>query len=374
MVIFVDESGFTGNDLLNTDQPYFVLSSVSVSEADAQYLVEKTKKDFRIQANELKASQLLRTSRGRDAVNYILHNLQGRYALSCNDKSYNLCCKFFEYVFEPVLQRNNSIFYANNFHLFIANTIYLFSVNEDKAASEILVSFAKMMRELNFDGLRNFFSSTVSPGMPDDVFLPMVDFMEGFSDEIIEELEVLKITDDQGKWILDLSFSSLCSLLRHWAERHSELLVVCDPSKPLAALTDSLDVMIGRTDRPKINFPGKSQFSPIFNLKESIQFRDSKVSAGVQLADVLASSAVFALKQKDKGLLSMVEKGNIAESVFPTLENVDLSKKQPFVNCAVLLELGNRARNGYDPIDGMAEYYERIKREYDVSNNPTTSE
>ena len=127
MPIFIDESGFTGNNLLDAEQPYFVLSSVSISDDDAQYLVNKVKGDFQIQAvaDELKGANLLRTADGMNVVKYILYNIQGRYALSYNHKSYALCGKFFEYVFEPVLQENKSFFYANNFHLFIADYTFL---------------------------------------------------------------------------------------------------------------------------------------------------------------------------------------------------------------------------------------------------------
>ncbi len=373
MPIFVDEAGFTGNDLLNDEQPFFVLSSVHISDAEAQHLVEKTKKNFQLRANELKANRLLRTNNGRNAIEYILGKLQGRYALSCNHKTYNLCCKFFEYVFEPVLKEKSRIFYSNNFHLFIANTIYLFSANEDGTTSEILTGFAKMMREKDFQALRVGFSSKADPQMPKEVFKSIVDFMESYSNKIIEELDILKITGDHGKWILDLSFSSLSSLLRHWAKSESELTVICDSSKPLAAIKDSLNIMIGRTDRPQFTFPGRDPISPVFNLKESIQFKDSRKSSGIQLADILASSAVYAIKNKNEDLWHMIGEGMIEESVFPTPDNVDLTKKQPFVNGVVLQELASRARQGSDPVKGMAEYYQYVKNSYDFSPPTNTS-
>jgi hypothetical protein len=34
-------------------------------------------------------------------------------------------CKFFEYIFEPALQRNNKFFYDVDFHKFVANVLYL---------------------------------------------------------------------------------------------------------------------------------------------------------------------------------------------------------------------------------------------------------
>lgn len=370
-MIFVDEAGFTGNDLLNAEQPYFVLSSVSISEEEAGTIIQQTRDKFRISAEELKARKLLRSARGRDAVKYIIYNLQGRYALSCNHKSYNLCCKFFEYVFEPVLKDSNILFYRNNFHLFIANTLFLFFQSEDRAASDIIVSFARMMREKNFDALRRLFSPDERSNHLNDIFAQMVDFMEGYADVINEELEILNIMDDRGKWILDLSISSLYSVLRHWSQSHDELTVICDPSKPLADLVPRLDVMIGRSDRPIIRFPGREAYSPIFNLKERVSFQESHLSSGIQLADILASTSVYAIKENDTELLPMVDDGKIYESVFPTPENVDLSKKQPFLNGIVLHELAERARGGLDPLRYMEEYYELINEQYDISPPPS---
>ncbi len=367
MPIFIDESGFTGNDLLEANQPYFVMSSVSISDDDAQYLVNKVKADFQIQAvaDELKGANLLRTADGMNVVKYILYNIQGKYALSAIHKSYALCGKFFEYVFEPVLQKNNMLFYNNNFHLFIAGTLFFFSTRKNTTASEIMISFSKMIRARDFDALRAFFLNKTSP--LDGVFLDMISFMEGYSDAIIEELDTLKITTDGGKWTLELSISTLHSLLRHWAKSHDEMTVICDESKPLEALAPHLDIMIGRTDRPQLFHPVTGRYCPIFNLKRSIQFKDSKESAGIQLADIVASSTTYALKKDDKSLLQILDEGNIIESMFPTLEHIDLTKRQPFINSKILQELANRARNNYDPLLDMAAYYEFISEQYDTS-------
>ncbi len=78
-------------------------------------------------------------------------------------------------------------------------------------------------------------------------------------------------------------------------------------------------------------------------------------------------SASFALKENDRDLLQIVYEGVVEESIFPTPENMDLRKKQPFLNGIVLQELANRARNGYDPTQEIAEYYEIIGERYDAS-------
>ncbi len=366
MPIFIDESGFTGNNLLDANQPYFTLSSVSISDAEAQGLVDRVRTDFRIQGDELKAGSLLKNPKGRKAVKYILDNIQGKYALSRNQKRYSLCVKFFEHVFEPVLQKNKSLFYANNFPLFITNILFGFSAGKNEIATEILVKFTKMMREMDFNALRPLFSITSSSQM-DQMLIAMINFMEGYSDAIMEELEDLKTNEDGGKWTLDISINTLWGLLIHWAKSQDEMTIICDDSKPLVALTPVFDIMIGRTDRPQFYFPNIENFSPIFNLTEPVQFKDSKKSAGIQLADIVASSSVYALKNEDMDILDILHEGTIKGSMFPNLEHAKLNQKQPFQNFCVLQELAKRARNKSDPFLGMPEYYEIASALYDIS-------
>ncbi len=368
MTIFIDESGFTGNNLLDANQPYFVLSSVSISDAKAQDLVNRVRTEFQIEdeVDELKAGSLLKNPRGKKAVKYILDNLQGKYAISVHHKSYALCCKFFEYVFEPVLQENKSFFYTNSFHLFIADILFLFSVSEDKVASEIMGSFEKMMRERDFDALRNFFLNKVSLEI-DDVFTAIIDFMEGYSGAIIEEMDDIKTTTDGGKWMLELSNTSLFSLLIHWAKSHDEMTVICDESEPLETITPYLDKMFGGTDKAPLLHPLTGHRLPTPNLKQNIQFKDSKDFAGIQLADIVAGSATYALKNKDTDFLNILHESIIDESIFPTHEHLDLTKKQPTLNLCILQELAERARNKSDPFLGLVEYYEFMSKRYDTS-------
>ena len=60
--LYCDESGFTGPDLLNADQPYFVYSSVLIDPKHAAELVQQVRADYKLQGNELKGSRLLKSS------------------------------------------------------------------------------------------------------------------------------------------------------------------------------------------------------------------------------------------------------------------------------------------------------------------------
>ena len=73
--VFCDESGFTGENLWQADQPHFVYAAVAISEGDAAEIVESTRKKFFLNAPELHAAQLLRRDKGKMAVKSLVERL-----------------------------------------------------------------------------------------------------------------------------------------------------------------------------------------------------------------------------------------------------------------------------------------------------------
>ncbi len=57
-LISFDESGFTGPDLLNEQQPYFVYASHDLSTQEASEFLKQLKADFGLQSHEMKATRL----------------------------------------------------------------------------------------------------------------------------------------------------------------------------------------------------------------------------------------------------------------------------------------------------------------------------
>ena len=97
--IYCDESGFTGNKLLDRTQPFFTYASVAVRNEDAKYFVEKIIKDYQIQGNELKAQRLLKFNRGRRAITETLKHFSDAFLVSVLHKKYSLACKFFDILY-----------------------------------------------------------------------------------------------------------------------------------------------------------------------------------------------------------------------------------------------------------------------------------
>jgi hypothetical protein len=146
--VFCDESGMTGNDLLDRNQGFCTYAGVAVTGERAEEVVRKLLRDYKMQGNELKGKNLVRAGLGRRAIRSLIREVGSETHLVIHHKKYALACKFFEYIFEPVLAKQNSIYYEVGFHGFIANLIYFWTEARQESAVQLLTDFAAYMRSL----------------------------------------------------------------------------------------------------------------------------------------------------------------------------------------------------------------------------------
>lgn len=346
--IYFDESGYTGNNLLNNDQKFFSYASVVTDDNEAKTLVAHIINKYNIQNGEIKGKSLLKGLRGRRAIDEIIQALRGRIKVSVSDKKYALACKFFEYIFEPPLQEINSLFYGLNFHKFISNILYVELVAKGAMAEEIFTDFECLMRSGDFTGLKALFSSNKHPEIS-PIMAQISEFAILNKTEIMEELDGYAGVD-AGKWVLDLTNTTLFSLLAHWGQEYEELTAYCDYSKPLSEDQAIFHAMVGNTKKIFTNISGTN--TPItFNLTEPINIVDSKIVHGIQLADAIAAAFVYACDKQnvDEYALkwrTMFEEVIIYGSVFPDMEHLDLEKMEVQRNVLILMELVERSKNG----------------------------
>lgn len=363
--IFCDEAGFTGNRMLDADQPLFTYSSVALDRKTADRIVGHARASSRLQAAEIKGAQLMRTPRGRSIALNLLRAMRGNYLVTAYDKKLSLACKFFEYIFEPVLAANNRLFYENDFHRFIATLVYVNFICSEAAISEIVTQFERFMRSLNPTDAPIIFATDpaaidIHPSLHD-----IVSFIDGYRDIILEESRVLGRPAAPGgsaedNWVLDLSMSALWSHLAHWGDRHDQLTVLCDDSKPLRAMASTLDVMINRPDRVRVTFGGK-QRTLTFNMATPVLFGSSLEHAGLQLADVASSAFMQALKRQNEDwsqeFLQEIAPQVHEDCILPDYEHMDLKQPKAAVNALILRELGQRGIDRRDPLEGMDLWY-----------------
>lgn len=361
--IYFDESGFTGNNLLHPNQQYFAYGSVATDDTEAREFVSALIRKYGIQNGELKGRQLVKFNKGRKAIDEIFNHFEGRIKISISDKKFALACKFFEYIFEPCISDINSLFYGIGFHKFIANMIYVEFLGRGAGAEQIFEEFEQLMRNRQEEGLERIFSTSIHPENS-QALIQIREFSQYKAEDIRTELASL--TDiGVGKWILDLTNTALFTLLANWGLEFEQVTAICDTSKPLLHQQSFYDVMINREDRHFSHaFCGESPIT--FNLSGPIEFADSKITHGVQIADAISAAAVYALgsspdDHSEKWKNFIPEIGHYG-SIFPELDKLNLRDSATQRNAVLLMELHSRAKKGQSLIEGMPEYIALITR------------
>ena len=361
--IYLDEAGATGNNLLDPEQPHFVYASLAVSEPSALSIHSELVKRFRIRASELKGSSLTRTNSGRQAIIWLWSEVGEYSKVMVSDKRYALAGKFFEYIFEPVLATQSSMFYSIDFHKCIATFLYAGFVTSNPDILSIFSGFGRLMRDHDPDDLETVLSPLDHLGASDPLHA-ILTFACCHQGRIRHEVRNLKEMAHGPRWDLELSQTSVHWLLASWSEEFEALDAYCDESKPIESNREVFDQFIGRKDKVYIHLGDHQWPSVVYNLSRPINLVDSKQFPGVQLADVLASSLAYALKNKtddfSQECLSLAQPA-IVNAVFPDMGQMDLATEKASLNLMILLELVDRSIKGRDLFEGMGDYIMHIR-------------
>ena len=123
--IYFDESGYTGSDLLNPDQPFFSVASVDVKEHEARSILQTSFPEY--QGKEFKFTRLFRRPRHRLALvafSEQLSQIANRAFIYSCDKKFAALVKAVDLLVEPLLHDRGWDFYANGFNRRYVNTFH----------------------------------------------------------------------------------------------------------------------------------------------------------------------------------------------------------------------------------------------------------
>ena len=124
-ILYFDESGFTGYNLLDHRQPIFVIASTDLNSSVAENLLKETFP--RYQAEEFKFSQLWRSKRNRERFPDFGRRI-GAYSdqifIWRVDKRFAVLTKMVDFLVEPAAREAGFDFYADGFSLNYTNYIH----------------------------------------------------------------------------------------------------------------------------------------------------------------------------------------------------------------------------------------------------------
>ncbi len=137
--IYIDESGFTGANLLDPQQPFFVVASADIPEDQSEQILRASFPGY--QGDEFKFQNIWKSNRGRkNLVNFATHlnNLGNNTFTWMADKKLVALTKVVDFLIEPIIHDAGYNFYADGFCWKYTNYIY-YGFNEF-AAPDVLES------------------------------------------------------------------------------------------------------------------------------------------------------------------------------------------------------------------------------------------
>jgi hypothetical protein len=339
--LYFDEAGFTGNNLLDNTQPFFCYLGLDSSEnIENEFL--NIKKHYGYSYEEIKGRNLSKTHNGQKLIKTLWEKFANQAKYVVHDKKYALAAKMFEYTYEPVFSDINTLLYKSGFHLFITMFLYVNFRISDKTAESMFKSFVNFIH--NKDKSTSMLNFTGTKPEKDNPMNCFYDFCKNNIQRIENEID---FTTPVERWLLDLTDTSLYSLLVTFAENNNEeLYAFCDESKPLLSCNDFINAFIGDKRILYNDLLGKKmRFN--FNLAKQIEFKNSTNCLSIQITDCLVSSIYYAMLHKNeafsKNILQLSDVAFDGEhSVLPVANGNVFSDNETSLNLHLLKELSRK--------------------------------
>lgn len=284
----IDESGYTGYDLLNPDQRFQGAAAVAISDEEAAQLI---KEHFpKLQAPELKYRSLSRRNSNHQRLLSLQHELLTQYnsvTYIC-DKRFLLVLMFVDYAVEPFYYERGMDFYANGQNYAMASLLTVGgpTLLGQPAFDNLLIAFQNAVKEKTPAALKTLVDAARATqwGQFPEALGPLAQFA---APECLNAIANPGVDTDAALVVLQ----SLISRMEVMTDRSYR--VEHDQSKNLQRYNELLqrfidhdqDIEFRQTQITSIKFPLK--------LTEVTQV-DSKASPAVQLADVMIGAAIEA--------------------------------------------------------------------------------
>lgn len=286
-LVAFDESGNSGQNLLDPKQPLFVLSAVSLEDNVAAELVRRVG----IKEPELKFSELRASEEGRRVVEQLLNDraISPRSArLSLFHKPWMLAGKFVDLLVEPYFAGRGHNMYVGDMPLNMAHGLYTGAAAAlgDERWDELQRAFIETMRRPSTPRRERLTRALrdARAHCRDDAIAVLLDAVLA-QDDVIDEVSagMLKHQLDPAPTGLVEQIGFWSNLLGQHRVVHDEAGAIKDWQQYIEALSDPalepIELTFGRT---KVRYPLQAR---------SIELGVSEEHPAIQIADVLAGAA-----------------------------------------------------------------------------------
>lgn len=284
----IDESGYTGFDLLNPQQRLQGAAAIAISDDDAARLIEE---HFpRRQAIELKYRALSRRPSSRPHLLALLRDVLQSYKCVTHvlDKRFMLTLMFCDYAVEPWYYERGVNFYADGQNYAMGSLLSV--VGPTLLGAEpfeaMLAAFQSAMKEKTPESLRTLVAAarrTKWQAFPEAIG-PLA---RDACPQCLRAIATPGISTDIAMVVMQ----ALISRMEVMAD--GPYRVEHDESKNLATYHDLIQAFIDHTDEIELRQTAIASFKFPLKLTEVAQV-NSKTSPAIQLADVLIGAVIEA--------------------------------------------------------------------------------
>ncbi len=302
--IYFDESGNTGRQLADLDQPLFILGSCDFSAEECEQLLGPLRSK---QAPEIHFKKLRKSPRGQDRVIELFQSelvTPKRFKAQVFHKRFMLLTKVIDDLLEPLFEYQFGInLYENGRNLALSNILYAclpLAVGE-ACFDQFLSLYYDMCRERNDEAITAFYEHLeVMKETAAQSALPMERELKLLS---MSSVVVLDALDGLHKSTFNPVIPAFFSLCVAWGRQYARFDAICDDSEPLERQVELFTAIAdseAQAEEQKVIGFGDAQIELPLKLN-TLAFSASHDSDGIQLTDVLTSALSYYYTKRQKG-------------------------------------------------------------------------
>lgn len=296
--VHFDEFGNTGQDLLNSDDPVFVLSACHFTPDQERALL--THFSGR-QGPELKCSRLRKTETGKRAILGFLDQPEitpSSVSVYMVHKPFMVVSKYCDIVLEPSHRQAGVDFYERGLNIATANLLatVMPAFLNPATWNSFLAAFVRMVRERSTGAFRDFvrFAELIRAHL-EHVNAELSHYVS--ASVLLDPAELLPMLSGDE---LDPLVPAYHLLANHWGRQlGGQFSIIADRSKVLATERERLLAFSSKTIRPFV--AGYDRRTVDFPLKVfDITSVDSRLHRQVQFADIIAGAVGGAARSPER--------------------------------------------------------------------------
>ena len=223
-MIYFDESGYTGPDLTNREQPYFTLASIRMTNDEIACI--KNDIGDNVWRKELHFKKMYTSPQGRAMLDKIFnHPLmdEEHILLSFAHKRYCIYANIVNMLVETMYYSNGVNLYEGARNLILANGLYYFAFMHPNVdlVFEFENNFVKMVRAPSTESVANFYRTTDKLRFNTNT---KEEFFEMLS-EIPPTIQYIKEALVNEKFYIDLTIPLFSISIQEWYKRTGEKIL-----------------------------------------------------------------------------------------------------------------------------------------------------